>query len=250
MPQQLNISWMIESIRITGFLKDAPRVQALEDWIESVSGNTPIQVNKSGTSFSGVSRCIDGFLRVNWSDNRIDAFLQPTEPTSTNVIAPFSEFPRLYDGYVKRFPDINEFPAINRLAMGIVLTCTVDNEQVGLKLLQPAIRGLNLDPRTRDFQYRLNIPFESHTQKGLLINRLVTWSIVQIQMIHLQFGSDGSSSQEIVNMIPTALHLELDINTDQNTTLGIDASTTSMLLSEMQMCAIDIINNGESAMLS
>lgn len=250
MPQSLGIDWNIESVRTTAFLRTEPKTRALEDWLELTSANTPVQVAKTVSSFSGVSRSTDGFLRVDWGNGRLDATLTPTDPSTRNYVAEFMDLGRLFENYVKKFAALEDFPLIDRLAVGIVLTFAVESENIGLQLLRPAIMGLNLDPRARDVQYRSNIPFESLTSEGLLINRLATWSVGQVQTIQIRIGTDGSQSQDTVGLTPTAIRLELDINTDKNVSLNADATTCHSLLSEMQALAINIAISGESAMLN
>lgn len=249
MHQDLGIEWLVESIRITAFLSDMPKPRALEDWLEVASKNTPIQVSKSGSSFSGVSRCDQGFLRLDWTMGRIDAMIVPAEPQAANMIGTLDLLPLLLDFYAIEFPKIGSLPPLNRIAIGIILTMKVSDENAGLALVVPAIRGLSLDPRVRDFQYRSNIPITSKVIADLKINRLATWSVGQVQTIHVKIGSDGSQSHEVLALDPTAIRLELDINSDKEKAIGANQESSMQLLSEFKTHAIDIAKYGESAML-
>ena len=246
MPNSINIDWNIESIRVTGFHRGSFNTRSLESWLETVSENEPIQVNKTGQSFDGVSRSPDGFIRVNWNGNRFDVRLTPEQPALATQIAPFTEVQRLFVRYVDAVPRIENLPIMDRIALGVVLTASVENEEQGMELLRPAICGLNVDPRVRDFLYRANYPFESQTIIGTRINHLATWSVGQLQTVKVQIGPDGSQTQETVDTAPMSIRLDLDFSTDQFTSLEADSELLARLLTELGVQVIDFANNGES----
>jgi hypothetical protein len=249
MPTELGITWLIESIRITGFLRTSPKARYLEEWLEKISENVPIQVTKTNTSFSGVAKTSNGFLRMDFGANRLDTLLLPDDPESNNTVGDFGSINELFAKYVERFPEIMNFPIFDRLAVGLVLTCNVENEANGLERLKLAINGLSLDSRVHDFQYRSNIPYSCASIEGFSINRLATWSVGQVQTIQVKIGSDASQIQEIVRLAPIAIRLELDINTDKDLKIGADSEKTKLLLGEYKTQALKLATFGEKAML-
>ena len=64
MPTSNSIDWQIESIRVTAFFNGQLNPGMLETWLEKVSENSPSQVNKTPSSFSGISRSTAGFSEL------------------------------------------------------------------------------------------------------------------------------------------------------------------------------------------
>jgi hypothetical protein len=250
MPQEVGIEWKVESLRITSFLGTLPTTRSLEDWLETVSGNTPIQVTKTNNTFSGVARSSDGFLRIDWANNRIDILLLPVDPVTDNSIGNLGTLTNLFNKYVDRFTELHDFPVVDRLAVGLVLTYGIDNEAMGIELIRPAILGLRIDARARDLQYRSNIPYINPEIPSIQINRLATWSLGQVQTVQIRLGNDGSQTQEVVGLAPIAIRLELDINTDKDMKIDSDSTKCRVLLREFQRQAMNIAMFGEQTMLS
>jgi len=243
------INWQIESIRITAFINGQLNPSILETWLADVSENTPSQVNKTPSSFTGISRSMAGFLRVNWNAGRLDVIMSSQEPQLGHTIAAISEATSLFDRFVNRVPDIDELALVDRIALGLVLTFQVPSESYGLEILSPSIVCLKLPQSARDFLYRVNHPYISHTVDNLLLNRLVTWSVGQVQLIQVQINQDGSQVKQTITENPTAIRLELDINTDKKVQLGADSEKLRNLLNELKTIALNIANSGEVNMI-
>ncbi len=248
MPILNSVSWQIESIRVTAFVNGQLNPSMLETWLGVVSENSPSQVNKTPSSFIGVSRSTAGFLRTTWTANRLDVMLSSEEPQSSQTIAPISEATSLFDRFFHRIPEIGELALVDRLALGLVLTFQVPSELEGLEILSPSIVGLKLPLSARDFLYRVNHPYESHTINGVNINRLATWSVGQVQLIHFQINPDGSQVQQIISKDPWAIRLELDINTDQTVQLGANSELLRNLMNELAAIAVGVALGGEVSM--
>jgi|GEM_PF-6004845 len=249
MPTSNSIDWQIESIRVTAFVNGQLNPSMLETWLEEVSENSPSQVSKKPSSFTGISRSTAGFLRINWNANRLDVILSSSEePRSSQTIAPISEAALLFGRFFDRIPEIGELALIDRLALGLVLTCQVPSQSEGIEVLSSSIVGLNLPGSARDFLYRVNHPYESHALDGLNLNRLATWSISKMQVIQFQIASDGLQNQQTISESPLAIRLDLDINTDQAVQLGADLEQLRILLVELKEIALNIALDGEAAM--
>jgi hypothetical protein len=248
MPISKSIDWQIESLRVTVFVNGQLNSTMLENWLVQVSENSPLQVSKMPSSFSGISRSRAGLLRINWIENRLDVLLSSEEPMSNISIASISDASALFNQFIDRVPDIDELPLVDRVALGLVLTFNVPSESEGLEILSHNIVGLNLHPSARDFLYRVNHPSKSKNNNALDINRLAIWSVGRARVIHFQLMPNGSQSQEIVSEDPPAIRLELDINTDIGVLLGANLEQLRMLLKELQEIAINIAHDGESAM--
>ena len=248
MPTSNSIDWQIESIRVTAFVNGQLNPDMLETWIEKVSENSPSQISKAPSSFIGVSRSTAGFLRTNWNANRLDVTLSSEQPQSSQPIAPISEATSLFSRFVDRIPEIRELAPVDRLALGLILTFQVPSESEGLEILSPSIVSLNLPQSARDFLYRVNHPYKSRTVDGLNLNRLATWSVGHVQLIQLLIKPDGSQFQQTISEGPTAIRLELDINTDKAMQLGANLELLRNLLNELKTIAVNVAIGGEANM--
>lgn len=248
MPTSNSIDWQIESIRVTAFVNGQLNPDMLETWIKEISENSPSQISKAPSSFIGVSRSTAGFLRTNWNANRLDVTLSSEQPQSSQTIAPISEATSLFSRFVDRIPEIGELAPVDRLALGLILTFQVPSESEGLEVLSPSIVSLNLPPSARDFLYRVNHPYKSRTVDGLNLNRLATWSVGHMQLIRILITPDGSQVQQTISDVPTAIRLELDINTDQAMQLGANLELLRNLLTELKTIAVNVAIGGEATM--
>ena len=243
-----SIDWKIVSMRVTAFVDGDLSSSILESWLEEVSENAPSKVNKMPSSFTGIAKNDVGFLKVQWSDNKLDVILSSKEPQINQTIAPMSEIAPLFSQFVDQVPNIKNLAPVDRIAFGLILTCPVPSEEEGLKALSTSIVGLKLSPSVRDFLYRVNHPCKSSTDDTLLLNRLTTWSVGHVQVIQLQINQDGSQERKVLSETPTAMRFELDINTDEAVSLGAGSDKLKSLLDELKTIALDIVQNGEGMM--
>ena len=248
MPTSNSIDWQIVSIRVTAFVNGQLNPSMLETWLEEVSENSPSQVNKTPSSFIGISRSTAGFLRTTWTANRLDVTLSSEEPVSNQTIAPISEVASLFGRFVDRVPEIGELALIDRIALGLVLSFQVPSESAGLKVLSSSIVGLNLPESARDFLYRVNHPCKSRTVDGLNLNRLATWSVGKVRVIRFQINPDGLQDQQTISEAPPAIRLALDINTDEAVQLGADLERLRNILDELKAIALNVASAGEATM--
>jgi hypothetical protein len=184
MPTSNAIDWQIENIRGTVFVDGQLNPAMLETWIGEVSENSPSKVNKTSSSFIGISKSSSGFLRTSWNADRLDVILSSEEPKQGQPIAPISNVSSLFERFVDRIPEIGELVPVDRIALGLVLVFQVPSEAEGLEiLLSSMLSGITLPSSARDFLYRVNYPRESQIHSGLKLNRLATWSVSQVQVI-------------------------------------------------------------------
>jgi len=239
------INWQIESIRFTAFGNNLLNPNMLETWLENVSANSPSQINKTSSSFTGVSKISTGFLHTNWAANRLDVMLSSERPHGNQVIGSISEVNTLFGLAVDRIPEIGELALIDRLALGLTLSFPVSSESEGIRILTPIIVGMNLSQSAKDFLYRVNHPCNSTTVDNLKINRLATWSVGKLQLIRLKVSKDGAQEQQTVSESPPSIRLELDINTDEAVHLQADLHELKCLLEELKAIALNIAHDGE-----
>lgn len=244
-----SIDWQIESIRVTTFLNGPLNPSLLETWLEKVSGNSPLQVNKTISAFDGISKSSDGFLRTTWRSNRLDVTISSEDSQIGQTIAPVAEAQSLFSRYVDSLPEIGDLVLVDRIAVGLVLSFQVASEPEGIRLLSGNIVSLNPTESSRDFLYRVNHPSSSRFVDGLKINRLATWSVGKRRVIRHQVNTDGSQDDQIISEAPLAIRLELDINTDETFQLGFELVKLKNVLDELMEIAENIAIAGETIML-
>lgn len=244
-----SIEWQIESIRTTVFVNGTLNSSALQSWLESVSDGSSPRLNITPTSFQGVARSTAGLLRVNWATNRLDVILASEDPKNVQAIAPFSSVNELFTQFMLPLKDLGGLPPADRIAYGLVLGYQVQNESAGLDLLSKLLTRVKLSKSSRDFLYRLNIPVESKSAPGLLLNRLATWLVGQIQILQVELKVDGSHVQSnLIENPPFSVRLEMDLSTDPQKQLNCSSSDFEKLLHELSGIALDIAAHGESVL--
>ena len=246
MPISKVIDWQIESIRVTMFVNGSLNPNLLETWLMDISTNSPLQVSKKPSSFEGISESAAGILSTKWTANRLDVVLSSKELIDGNSIASLSDATPLFTQYFDSIPEIGDLPLVDRIALGLKLFFEVSNETEGHEILSKSIVGLSIPKSAGDFLYRVNIPCESHTIDGLKINRLATWSVGQGKVVRVQIKPDGSQEEQTISELPTAIRLELDINTNQTAKLGLHLDRS--LLHELQHIAMEVASGGEAQM--
>jgi len=243
------IEWQIESIRTTIFFNGLLNTSALQSWLEKVSNSGSIRLNITPSSFQGAARTTNGLLRVNWASNRLDVILASENPTNVQAIAPLSSANDLFTQVMLPLKDLGELPPANRIAYGLVLSCQVQNESTGLDLLSNHLTRVKLSKSSRDLLYRVNIPVESKSISGLLLNRLATWLVGQIQILQVELRTDGSQVQSnLLENVPFSTRLEMDLSTDAQKQLNCSTSDFEKLLCELSQISLDIAAHGESVL--
>lgn len=243
------IEWQIESIRTTVFFNGLLNPSVLQSWLEKVSNSGSIRLSITPTSFQGAARTTTGLLRVNWASNRLDVILASEDPTNIQAIAPLSSANDLFTQVMLPLKDLGELPPANRIAYGLVLSCQVENESTGLELLSNHLTRVKLSKTSRDLLYRVNIPVESKSIPDLLLNRLATWLVGQIQILQVELKTDGSQVQSnLLENAPFSTRLEMDLSTDSQKQLNCSTSDFEKLLCELSGISLDIAAHGESVL--
>lgn len=243
------IDWQIESIRTTVFFNDSLNSTALLSWLEKFNNGSSSRLSITPTSFQGVARTQAGLLRVNWASNRLDVILASEDPRHVQTIASLSAVNELFTQFMLPLKDIGQLPPAARIAYGLVLSCQVQNELAGLDRLSTLLTRVNVSKASRDFLYRLNIPIESKSIPGLLLNRLATWLVGQVQILQVEIKDDGTQVQSnLIENPPFSLRLEMDLSTDPKKQLNCPSENVEKLLNELSGIALDIAANGESVL--
>ena len=211
--------WQTESLRLSAFLVDVIDPTQTRYW-ESLVGNMPDELRSQPQQQLATEEgpFLNGRLRVEARSNRFDWRLVHDLKNSSH------EFPGLgsYDALESRFRDlmlnwIVDCPPIHRIAYGGVLRLSAKSQLDAYRKLNDLLPAVNIDPEnTRDLTYRINRRRNSRcTIEGLKINRLSTWSVVQIIDTLVDISTSGHHPPKVTQLPnPRSIcRLELDINT-------------------------------------
>lgn len=248
MASSTGIDWQIESARVTAFLNDQLDPDRLEEWVNKLSENLPLQVTKTPSSFSSISTRSNQILNVEWdgNSNRFNASVSASPQLGESTIAPISEVSSVITAFVDSIPKILKPGLINRIALGVVLNHEVADEAQGLQILGPYLEGrVTIASLSTDFLYRVNEPAMSESINDLYINRLRTWSVGSVRILQYDLGHSNSQAR-IVSSSPIAIRLELDINSDASKPLEVDDAQYGLLLSELEKIALGIAGVGDA----
>ena len=100
MENTTGITWEIESLRLTSFLKDNFDGSNLENWLTQISGTNPLSVSKRINYFQGLAQVDLAMLKLEWNLNRIDVILNSNAPSIETNIGSDKDIVRLMDEFV------------------------------------------------------------------------------------------------------------------------------------------------------
>lgn len=207
--------WKIESLRLTNFVDDKFDPKNLERWLIDISGEQPIQINKTVSSFSGLSKLEASIVKLEWRQNRIDLIESADAPHIEHNIGYFSSFSEYCEKHILKYFQMEGCPILGRMALGIVLYLPVASNEEGISTISPLLKSVTGIEGSEDFLFRINRPVQADIAGGIKINRLLTWTIGSVQF--LQINVPQGIAQKIPPPMPPELQirLEIDFSTDQ-----------------------------------
>ncbi len=207
--------WKIESLRLTNFVDDKFDPKNLERWLIDISGEQPIQINKTVSSFSGLSKLEASIVKLEWRQGRIDLIESADAPNIENNIGDFSTFSEHCEQRILKYFQMEDCPLLDRLALGVVLYLPVGSNEEGIRKISPLLKSVINIENSEDLNFRINWPVQSEIAGGIKINRLLTWTIGSLQF--LQIDVQKGIAQNVKSSTPPELQirLELDLSTDQ-----------------------------------
>lgn len=176
-------SWKADHLRVSLFSKNNWTVDVSDLFRSVFKIDAEELVQRSGAAEVTASANLPHFrAEIKRVFNRIDCVIQPLIPTTP-------DFP-LLDGIDKLMSEFvadfsswasNQTEEILRIAVGGGGLLQVADVKSGYLKLKELVRTVNVDvDRFRDFQFRVNIPKQAECINNFNINRLSTWSVIQI----------------------------------------------------------------------
>lgn len=244
-----NKPWKVESLRLTSFLKNDFNSNPLENWLKTISKNEPLSINRSVNNFQGLAQIGSTMLNLSWNTNRIDLFLNSNAPTIENNIGNCDDITKLMNDILFEYFNMDNCPISKRLALGIILYVPVSDVLEAVEVLQPKLKSITDLKGTSDLLFRINRPFQSKSFADLKLNRLMTWSIAQFQIINVPINiPQPAFNQQITisNSLPEMIcRLEMDFNTIVSEVVELLAEQQKLLADELLTEAIKVAKKGE-----
>ncbi len=209
--------WRAQYVKMIAFPTEPP-LGLDQNWWSDLTGSQPEssmrkpQKREDSGSFEDVTLSleIDPF-RVSWTVSpRVDP---------ENLL---SDFPTLGAAFSRRDWLVSLMarwlevgPPIKRLAFAGSLLQFVPSKEEAYSRLNKYLHGVEVDPETSDFMYRLNRQRDSRTGiPGLRINRLCSWAAAKLTFgLHAVSKGTGETREVPICEAQNACVIELDINT-------------------------------------
>jgi hypothetical protein len=240
--------WKCENVRLSLFSPGVIKLTT-EDWTNLTGQGEAEQEQKGSGRHVFASSTMGGQLSLGAVGNRCDCVLSavanPETVSEENIPSVgqwptcFEDFQRATEGYLPKFG-----VPVNRIAFGATLI-SVHKELLGAyKVLADQVKSLIHPPdQLRDVMFRINWPQKSQVDDSLMINRLTTWQVQQVQQLQVVVA-DGNSSSALVNSVAFVTRLELDHNTDP-THAPFDVTQLVPMYRELANLALQNAEQGE-----
>ena len=129
------------------------------------------------------------------------------------------------------------------MAFATTLLSPQKSELDAYKALVSQVKSITHPPETlHDLVFRINWPTNSTVDNALMLNRITTWTVQQIQ---LQILVPDSNAAAFVNDLSYVLRFEIDHNTDAKHTAPFDAARLVPIYRELTNLALQNATEGE-----
>lgn len=241
----MSLDWNCESLRLTIFSTEAARLTG-EDWKRLTGQDEAEQEQKGGGRHIFTSNLMGGQLSLGALGNRCDCLLSPILNPETSAMPSVGSWPDAMDGFLaSTIPFLEQvtFP-VARVGFAPVLTLPFADRLDAYAALISLLKSIKHPPeKLQDLYFRINWPVTSSLNNTLILNRLTTWSVVQIQL--QVFSPDVVNPAAFATDITQAVRLELDHNTDPKHTTAFDASLLVPIYKELTELALQNAVEGE-----
>lgn len=242
-----NITWHLESLRITAFLKE-PLESADEHWhavvgapaerlSEQRQGGTKVHLAQSDHHQLGrIGLRVDGFMtKLDWLIGAVSLIgndqLDPVGPKLDETLSHLTSF---RTGLAEKLAQ----KPVQRLAIGMtVLGEAFQDRKAGYEAIGGYLPHLTLDPDSSDFFFRINRPRKSEFLPTY-INRLSDWSVTMRL---------AASVSHAVGQVSTHTEyrprIQLDVNTAADYAGPIEQHAE--VLNELMKLALQVTTEGD-----
>lgn len=247
-------TWATVGLRTSFFSTGGNIVGAerADTWWTSLTGEQPteeIRKPREGV-YDARGQFLGGLLQLQVQALRIDWNLIPQLPAEDQPINPFAsigsmeQVGQFLDHVTRWIPQIAT--QIGRIAFGAVFQQLVADKVSGYKVLGDYLHSIKLDAEnSSDFSYQINRPRKSVMVQNLSINRLSKWSVAFSRPISFVVGPNNAIAASMEAGSAYAVRLELDVNTDANSTSALSHNHMIDILRELGSLGMEITSKGD-----
>ena len=236
--------WRTEQFRLTAFPVSGRPAGLARDWWNTITGTTPGKITEDPrTGVVQLQGTVKGTsLLMVAEDNRLEVRQLFTAPrVALSALPVFSEGLQPFVELAERWLRLETCPQLQRLAFGAVVMKPAHLIEDCRSVLDGYLPSINMQTtELRDFLYQTNRRRSSETISDLEINRLMKWSVQQIQEIVV-----STSSRVSVSNLTFASRLEADINSAQEQVGSLRSNRLIPLFKEFVRLADQITTIGD-----
>ncbi len=239
------LEWMADGLRLSLFSSENMKVTQ-SDWTR-ITGKEELEAEHRARGRYAISGAfLEGQLSLSVVGSRVDCTLGPRPAAEPEGYVPslgkWTEVSREFIGATEGWLSTLSIPII-RIAFGAgLLAAQPDLQQAYVSLLS-MLRSVDGDPaRMRDFMFRVNWPQNSMSINGLTLNRLTTWTVVQVQWLLFDTGANALTKDTSASPF---VRLEIDHNTDGEWTQPFDPGRLVAIYRELFNLAVENAERGE-----
>lgn len=173
----------------------------------------------------------------------------PPNPTNPSAAFPnigdFDAALTLLNSAAKKWPGFAQ--PVLRLAVGAVLIGQVKSQDEAKNLLAPLVPSVQLPDASvlHDFAYQVNRPRVSNVVRGLTINRLSKWQVLQAELLAINVALGQVVGAPTVSDTASVIRAEFDVNTSATSTKAIAPAEIPALLDELVALTKDMGIKGD-----
>ena len=217
--------WHVESLRLSVFLVEQVTPEhELGRWAE-LMGSDP---DETRTQHYGHVATADGpfgsgRLRLGVGASRFDWQVTPAPDETSTPFLSLGAYESVHDAFSPRMRAWLEqgCPPVQRIAYAPVLIRQMKSIAGANRYLADRLESLQLrDPdHTTDLEFRFNVRKQSDTERSIQINRLVTWSVVEVAAARVAIPPRAGPGDVHVGPSTPVCKLQMDLNSaPENTT--------------------------------
>ena len=208
--QSDDVPWSTEQLRLTVFPEGKRPVPLVREWWSATTGTPPDHVAEEpaagAVQLQGKWGGSPLIMRADEIRLDISLLFASGPPTPTH---PLNDVLPQFNELAERWLNLEDRPPIQRLAFGTVVLKQyhrIEDCRRAMDNYLPSIDMRNINPPT-DFLYQINRRRRSETILDLEVNRLMKWSVQQIQGIAIT-----PTGRVTVAPQTFACRVEIDIN--------------------------------------
>jgi len=241
--------WIAESFRLTLF--PIKPLEPIAHWWSKLVGELPLvrnEIPRQG-SVHEEGPLQAGKLVIETQPIRVDCVYasrddQPPPDAAPHNVGVLAESLLAFRSLIDKLSVFKDFPELSRLAFGVILLSLVEDRKKGYEILSRYL-PFKLDAEnSSDFLYQINRSrVVNPLGTKIKINRLSKWSVMESRMLAFQIMPQVRMLQP--SEVTTAVRLELDINTSQETPIVFTKEQTFVTLPILVDNALELAEKGD-----